>query len=67
MPEETIILPPGWIESSNPNYGLASWGWQDCPVEQYVALGRGQAGEIARGFDEPDDRLDWYLRIAADG
>lgn len=63
-PTEVIEPPPGWIESSNPIYGLATFTWTPVDFEQYIALVPGQATDVARGFDAPDEHLRWFLKVA---
>lgn len=63
-PTETVLLPAGWVESSNPLYGLASATWTPVDFERYLALVPGQATDVARGFDAPDEHLRWFLKVA---
>ena len=55
-----ILLPGGWIESLSVFDG--NYIPMDDLDESYVALPVGYATGLARGFDEPDERLRWYLR-----
>ena len=57
--EERIVLPPGWVESSNPFLCLFR-PWLDEPI--YSCIDFDLAKQIARGFDAIQDRyLNWFL------
>ena len=63
-PVETILLPSGWVESASPFIpGVAGLVCDEDFL--FTALPSGMAKEFARGFDEPDERLCWFLRQRA--
>lgn len=61
-PDEVIVLPAGWVESGSP-FIPGFWGTMILDDAVIItALPSGMASRLARGFDEPNEEIRWFLR-----